>query len=203
MNIIKIKRGLEQNLNSNLLQDGELAITTDGNNLYSSKGKINRQNVFVGSSEPDDPNIDVWINPQGSDYIVNKIYPIGSIYLSVSEVDPAILFGGVWESFSAGRTLVGVDTSQTEFNTVQKTGGEKTHTLNSNEIPSHSHTIFANTDYRESGETGYWGLDLCQGYAYGSEKDANNGTGTRASGGGEAHNNLQPYITVYMWKRVG
>lgn len=203
MNIIKIKRGLEQNLNSNLLQDGELAITTDGNNLYSSKGKINRQNVFVGSSEPDDPNIDVWINPQGSDYIVNKIYPIGSIYLSVSEVDPAILFGGVWESFSAGRTLVGVDTSQTEFNTAQKTGGEKTHTLNSNEIPSHSHTIFANTDYRESGETGYWGLDLCQGYAYGSEKDANNGTGTRASGGGEAHNNLQPYITVYMWKRVG
>lgn len=202
MNIIKIKRGLEQNLNSNLLQDGELAITTDGNNLYSSKGKINRQNVFVGSSEPDDPNIDVWINPQGSDYIVNKIYPIGSIYLSVSEVDPAILFGGVWESFSAGRTLVGVDTSQTEFNTAQKTGGEKTHTLNSNEIPSHSHTIFANTDYRESGETGYWGLDLCQGYAYGSEKDANNGTGTRASGGGEAHNNLQPYITVYMWKRV-
>ena len=203
MNIIKIKRGLEQNLNSNLLQDGELAITTDGNNLYSSKGKINRQNVFVGSSEPDDPNIDVWINPQGSDYIVDKIYPIGSIYLSVSEVDPAILFGGVWESFSTGRTLVGVDTSQTEFNTVQKTGGEKTHTLNSNEIPSHSHTIFANTDYRESGETGYWGLDLCQGYAYGSEKDANNGTGTRASGGGEAHNNLQPYITVYMWKRVG
>lgn len=203
MNIIKIKRGLEQNLNSNLLQDGELAITTDGNNLYSSKGKINRQNVFVGSSEPDNPNIDVWINPQGSDYIVDKIYPIGSIYLSVSEVDPAILFGGVWESFSTGRTLVGVDTSQTEFNTVQKTGGEKTHTLNSNEIPSHSHTIFANTDYRESGETGYWGLDLCQGYAYGSEKDANNGTGTRASGGGEAHNNLQPYITVYMWKRVG
>lgn len=203
MNIIKIKRGLEQNLNSNLLQDGELAITTDGNNLYSSKGKINRQNVFVGSSEPDDPNIDVWINPQGSDYIVDKIYPIGSIYLSVSEVDPAILFGGVWESFSTGRTLVGVDTSQMEFNTVQKTGGEKTHTLNSNEIPSHSHTIFANTDYRESGETGYWGLDLCQGYAYGSEKDANNGTGTRASGGGEAHNNLQPYITVYMWKRVG
>lgn len=202
MSIIKVKRGLEQNLNSNLLQDGELAITTDGNNLYSSKGKINRQNVFVGSSEPDDPNIDVWINPQGSDYIVNKIYPIGSIYLSVSEVDPAILFGGVWESFSAGRTLVGVDTSQTEFNTVQKTGGEKTHTLNSNEIPSHSHTIFANTDYRESGETGYWGLDLCQGYAYGSEKDANNGTGTRASGGGEAHNNLQPYITVYIWKRV-
>lgn len=203
MSIIKIKRGLEQNLNSNLLQDGELAITTDGNNLYSSKGKINRQNVFVGSSEPDDPNIDVWINPQGSDYIVDKIYPIGSIYLSVSEVDPAILFGGVWESFSTGRTLVGVDTSQTEFNTVQKTGGEKTHTLNSNEIPSHSHTIFANTDYRESGETGYWGLDLYQGYAYGSEKDANNGTGTRASGGGEAHNNLQPYITVYMWKRVG
>lgn len=77
MSIIKVKRGLEQNLNSNLLQDGELAITTDGNNLYSSKGRINHQNVFVGSSEPDDLNIDVWINPQSSDYIVDKIYPKG------------------------------------------------------------------------------------------------------------------------------
>ena len=74
MSIIKVKRGLEQNVDNSVLQDGELAITTDENNLYSNKGKINRQNVYVGSSEPDDPNIDVWINPQSSDYIVDKIY---------------------------------------------------------------------------------------------------------------------------------
>lgn len=194
MNIIKIKRGLEQNLNSNLLQDGELAITTDGNNLYSSKGKINRQNVFVGSSEPDDPNIDVWINPQGSDYIIDKIYPIGSIYLSVSEVDPAILFGGVWESFSTGRTLVGVDTSQTEFNTVQKTGGEKKHTLTIDEIPSHRH---AYGDYY-----GIAGGTKFNVVAYNNVTSYPEG-GTVATGGDKAHNNLQPYITCYMWKRVG
>lgn len=204
MNRIKFRRGSLNNKKNIDIEDGEPIYLTDTKRLYVSNEDVAINNVYVGSQEPNDPGINVWIDPQGiNSSVIDMIHPIGSIYLSVSEVDPAILFGGVWESFSTGRTLVGVDTSQTEFNTVQKTGGEKTHTLNSNEIPSHSHTIFANTDYRESGETGYWGLDLCQGYAYGSEKDANNGTGTRASGGGEAHNNLQPYITVYMWKRVG
>lgn len=204
MNRIKFRRGSLNNKKNIDIEDGEPIYLTDTKRLYVSNEDIAINNVYVGSQEPNDPGINVWIDPQGiNSVIVDMIYPIGSIYLSVSEVDPAILFGGVWESFSTGRTLVGVDTSQTEFNTVQKTGGEKTHTLNSNEIPSHSHTIYANTDYREAGETEYWGLDLYQGYAYGAEKDANNGTGTRNTGGNQAHNNLQPYITVYMWKRVG
>ena len=54
-------------------------------------------------------------------------YPIGAIYLSVDSTNPSKLFGGTWQQIAQGRTLVGVDTSQTEFNTVKKTGGEKTH----------------------------------------------------------------------------
>lgn len=54
-------------------------------------------------------------------------YPIGSIYLSVNDTNPSNWFGGTWEQISKGRTLVGVDTSDTDFNTVKKTGGEKTH----------------------------------------------------------------------------
>lgn len=71
-------------------------------------------------------------------------YPIGAIYLSIDSTNPTKLFGGTWEQIAQGRTLVGVDTSQTEFNTVKKTGGEKTHTLTINEMPSHSHTISNN-----------------------------------------------------------
>ena len=75
----------------------------------------------------------------------NKCYPapywpIGSIYISVNNTNPSQWFDGVWESFGSGRVLVGVDTSQSEFNTVMKTGGEKVHKLTTNEMPSHNHT---------------------------------------------------------------
>lgn len=68
-------------------------------------------------------------------------YPVGSIYLSVVNTNPSKWFGGTWEQIAKGRTLVGVDTSQTEFNTVKKTGGAKTHKLTVNQIPSHNHNI--------------------------------------------------------------
>ena len=57
--------------------------------------------------------------------IVNLIYPIGSIYISINATNPSNVFGGVWEQFGSGRCLVGVDVEQTEFNIVEKTGGSK------------------------------------------------------------------------------
>lgn len=131
-----------------------------------------------------------------------NVWPVGSIYISVNNTNPSTYFGGTWVSFGAGRCLVGVDTSQTEFNTVMKTGGEKTHTLSINEMPSHSHTVYSNNDYRSAPGTGYWGWDLLDGWAYGEEQNVTNGGGTRATGGNQSHNNLQPYITVYMWRRT-
>ena len=65
----------------------------------------------------------------GNKYYVHPYYPIGAIYLSVSDTNPSQWFGGTWELIAQGRTLVGVDTTQTEFNTVKKIGGEKTHVL--------------------------------------------------------------------------
>lgn len=129
-------------------------------------------------------------------------YPVGSIYLSVNDTNPSKWFGGTWEQIAKGRTLVGVDTSQTEFNTVKKTGGEKTHTLSVDEIPSHSHTIYSNKDYRSSPGVGYWGWDLLDGYCYGGEQNVTNGGGTRDTGGSQPHNNLQPYFTCYIWCRT-
>lgn len=205
MSIIKVKRGLEQNVNSNLLQDGELAITTDENNLYSNKGKINRQNVYVGSSEPDDPNIDVWINPQSSDYIVDKIYPIGSIYLSVNNTSPSILFGGEWEQIK-DRFLLGAGDNYAAGNT----GGEAMHTLTSDEIPSHNHptyrdgfsfttmkSIAGSSGSLQVGNSGRYGFASNNGY---EDLQVSNGTGY--SGKSQSHNNMPPYLVVYVWKRI-
>ena len=80
---------------------------------------------------------------------LGDVYPVGSVYTSVNNVNPSSLFGGTWVSFASGRTLIGVDTAQTEFNTVQKTGGEKTHTLTATEIPSHTHMMIGTRNIAE------------------------------------------------------
>ena len=126
--------------------------------------------------------------------LIDLVYPVGSIYMSVNSTSPATLFGGTWARWGNGRVPVGVDTGQTEFNTVEKTGGAKTHTLTVNQIPSHTHaqTLITSrtTNVNASGTS-----------------SANTGmvtetASTGATGGGTAHNNLQPYITCYMWKRT-
>lgn len=136
--------------------------------------------------------------------IRDLIYPVGSIYISVNNTNPSSLFGGTWVAFGTGRTLVGVDTSQTEFNSVEKTGGEKTHTLTENELPNIQGdagvNFLAHQNYSTSG---------ILSYDYGGGTNSLNSSGNFPYGhiklnfgGGQAHNILQPYITCYMWKRT-
>lgn len=124
-------------------------------------------------------------------------YAVGDIFITTREGNPADLLGyGTWTAFGTGKTLVGVDTSQTEFNTVQKTGGSKTHTLTVNEIPSHTHTL------QSGAKTNAWEApNFVNSYQYQSATPTIGST-ISATGGGQAHNNLQPYITVYMWLRT-
>lgn len=124
--------------------------------------------------------------------VLLKAYPVGSIYMSVNNTNPGTLFGGTWVKFGAGRCLVGVDTSQTEFNTIEKIGGEKTHTLTIEEMPKHKHDGFGGT-YGGGGPYYY------NYYVYG---EWNTDDSHKSAGGDKPHNNLQPYITVYMWKRT-
>lgn len=135
-----------------------------------------------------------------------NVWPVGSIYISVNDTNPSKYFGGTWVSFGTGRCLVGIDTSQTEFNTVQKIGGEKTHTLTVDEIPSHNHQYEDITGNRSlNGQFGRDGI-----YSSESYMGVSNSVTSYASadfrmtyvGGSKSHNNLQPYITVYMWKRT-
>lgn len=126
--------------------------------------------------------------------------PIGSIEFNTTNTNPSTYLGGTWVPWGSGRVPVGVDGSQTEFNTVEKTGGAKTHTLTAGEVPSHTHPLSVKNAATEAG--GY-GLG-----ASGTFTDrvivtgASGDTTTGATGGGGAHNNLQPYITCYMFKRT-
>ena len=127
--------------------------------------------------------------------VLLSAYPVGAIYLSVSETNPSTLFGGIWERIAKGRTLVGVDDTDTDFETVGKTGGEKTHTLSVNEMPEHSHKPQGWAYQFQDGT----GERVCLSQS--SEID-NWDTPTTSTGGGQAHNNLQPYITCFIWKRT-
>ncbi len=72
--------------------------------------------------------------------LLDIFYPIGIIYESVKPDNPSTFMGGTWTRFGNGKVLVGVDETDTDFNTVNKTGGEKTHVLTVSEMPSHTHT---------------------------------------------------------------
>lgn len=131
--------------------------------------------------------------------LLDFVYPIGSIYMSVSSTNPELLIGGEWVSWGAGRVPVGVDASDNDFNTVEKTGGEKKHKLTTVEMPKHKHNVGIYINNSVSGTDVYW-FDP-SGFASGNTGSSNS-TKVSEVGGDQAHNNLQPYITCYMWKRV-
>lgn len=159
--------------------------------------------------------------------ILLKVYPVGSIYMSTKNTNPGTLFGGTWTAWGSGRVPVGINTSDTSFNTVEKTGGSKSHSITSSEMPSHNHTFSATTGGRvtvpgttnsDFGNGLGWvgGGDGNIAYVDGNtdnrvmnawrDKNANHAhtvsgtTGNRGSG--TAMSLLQPYITCYMWKRT-
>lgn len=126
--------------------------------------------------------------------VLKKAYPIGSVYINASNAtNPASLLGfGTWSAFGAGKVMVGLDAGDTSFDTAGETGGEKTHTLTVAEMPAHQHPM-ARAD---GGST----------YQYSYKNNIGHPTSgvayTERAGGGGAHNNLQPYIVVYFWKRT-
>ncbi len=130
----------------------------------------------------------------------NLIYPVGSIYMSVNPTNPSELFPlTAWAEWGKGRVPVGVDTSQTEFNKAEKTGGSKAVTLTVDQMPRHTHNVPKPEWYGVTSEpdTGF-GLLRTKN----PNKDGSDGFVSASAGGGKAHSNLQPYITCYMWVRT-
>ena len=127
---------------------------------------------------------------------IQAIYPIGSIYINAAvATNPATLFGfGTWVTFGAGKVMVGLDTNDSDFNSVQETGGSKTHTLSTAELPSHTHSL--NIPSSQNGGSSNDHALFPDG------SSSNEGFTTAATGSGSAHNNVQPYIVAYMWRRT-
>lgn len=128
---------------------------------------------------------------------VDLIYPIGSVYITTSVINPQVLFGGTWQRIANGKCLVGVDVNDNDFSTVKKTGGEKTHKLTVDEMPNHQHRLTINRDDGGGNQTwgGLSGYAKVSGVVLGT-------AGSTEVGGDQAHNNLQPYYTVYIWERT-
>lgn len=123
-----------------------------------------------------------WLTAQGA-------YPIGSIYLSVTDANPAALFGGTWERIG-GRFLLGADSTYA----AGSTGGEAAHTLTVDEMPKHNHEI---DNLNASGNaTPFMTVQAQDKKGYGGNVQ------TMYAGGGKAHNNLPPYMAVNMWVRT-
>ena len=156
----------------------------------------------------------------GVDAMLARVYPVGCIYTSTVATNPATVFGfGTWAAFGAGKVLVGLDAGQTEFDTVEETGGEKTHALIDSEMPAHTHAVRTKTTGAgsilgmfssallivTSGNKNVATFSKISGtlspiWARGGGTDG--GTYGDTESNGVAHNNLQPYIVVYFWKRT-
>ena len=139
--------------------------------------------------------------------IMEAIYPVGCIFTSTLSSNPVGDLGfGTWIAFGAGRVLVGAGTSDATY-TAGATGGESNHTLNATEMPVHTH--IQNAHQHISGEDGKWFAPWVSGsseYNLRTNGAANLGVAATATnqnaGGGGAHNNMPPYVVVYMWKRT-
>ena len=129
--------------------------------------------------------------------ILKTMLPVGSRYVTQDNTNPSEILGfGTWERLK-GKVCLGLDEDDTDFNTIGKTGGEKTHTLTINEIPSHSHAYTNNLWAQASG----FGNINVGATAAANGADIVNSVSSPV-GGSQSHNNLQPYeIVGYMWIR--
>ena len=147
---------------------------------------------------------------------VAAAYPIGSIYMNTSDPsDPAVILGfGTWASLGAGRVLVGFDATQTEFNASGKTGGAKTHLLTTAEMPAHTHIQDPHTHIQNPHSHPYGTFAaraesaVCMtptgsaGNLTATATNQNTTAVNNPTGGSTPHNNLPPYLVVYMWTRT-
>ncbi|MDY5930188.1 MAG: hypothetical protein SPJ27_09215 [Candidatus Onthovivens sp.] len=133
-------------------------------------------------------------------YYPNAYYKVGDLFLTTRDENPSLRFGGTWELFGKGKTLVCVDDNDDDFSTVKKTGGEKTHTLSVDEMPSHRHNEnYGNEEWVDDNGTGSSAFGNAATYDQSKTSKINV---TSTVGGGQSHNNLQPYITCYIWIRT-
>lgn len=138
--------------------------------------------------------------------MLSRIYPVGSIYMSVTSASPADLFGGTWERIKDRFLLASGDTYS-----AGSTGGEAQHTLSIDEMPYHRHLPYIDGNTSSPNFRLFMGRDDWCNENVGTSQfrvttDYHSYKGfeaaTSPAGGSKPHNNMPPYLTVYIWKRV-
>ena len=174
--------------NTNVSNNAE-QIKTNQSNILTNTNKIGENSADLKTAKSDiaTAKSDISTLKTNVDEMIDKIYPVGSIYLAMNSTNPSTLFGGTWERIK-DRFLLACGDSYTSIGTY---GGEETHTLTIDEMPAHTHKYNA-FDYTVTPASG----TITTGHA-GADQ-----TETTSVGGGKAHNNMPPYVTCYMWQRT-
>lgn len=132
---------------------------------------------------------------------LQMVYPVGSIYITTVNTNPAQIFGfGTWEKYSGGYVYAAASTiSKTNY-----TGwGTQNHTLTTNEMPSHTHSLHGNTNAYHASGVGYWNYQAIEGYCGGNYVDLyQNGCGANSTGGDQGHSHDIATVDVFLWKRT-
>ena len=245
MQVSKKSQNLKKPEDSSIVLGSTIKTLVENQNVYNSgiqnvipavNSAVNTANNAANTAEQVKVEMDA---------ITNKIWPVNSIYINTVNVNPSTFLGGVWVPFATGKTIVGVDTGQTEFNTPEKSGGHKELQSHAHGLNGHNHSVnitsggqsashnhkTGNSSYKywpvatgipeaDSGDVGgntykypripsgaTWGKITNTGNQssdhshYVSGSTGGNSGNTTSTGDGNA-GNLQPYITVYMWKRI-
>ena len=161
------------------------ALTTKGIKLTSG--------TDYGTTLPSNPATNqLFFQTIGSNFVLDNVYPVGSIYMNVNSTNPGTLFGGTWEQIQ-GKFLLGMSSSYP----AGSQGGEAEHTLTISELPNHTHSIIG---YSASGND-YSSSDAELSFTYNTTMKGWSGR-TASVGNNQAHNNMPPYLSVYIWKRT-
>lgn len=179
------------------------------NNILNKSGEVLEEGDSVELCTKNGRLSNSWVSLKHGNSNIKPldIYPVGSIYMSIDSTDPSNYFGGTWERIQ-GKFLLGANDAIEEYN-AGKLGGEVAHKLTVNEMPSHNHypsdkgaNWVPSTPYfsRRNIALGNSGIYVpapdsagISGWKWG---------GTSFVGGGQAHNNMPPFLSVYVWKRI-
>lgn len=175
---------------------GVSKVEFDGRTIIDlTSDTVTEDNLLDGATAHDAAGNQIVGKAASISNIINAIYPVGAVYLSVTNTSPAALFGGTWEQIKDVFLLAAGD-----IYSAGTTGGEANHTLTLGEMPTHDHGYNAWNEYISTlppQETSKNTISVLWENHWLPAGDL-----LVANGHGQPHNNMPPYLTIYMWKRI-